>query len=130
MANSRTVLPLLEVLSITRALSDESRTRTLMALRKQELCVCQIVELLELAPSTVSKHVSILKQAGLVESRRDGRWTFYRRALPGGETIVDRALVWLDSSLSQDPVVEEDEQRLKRILKVSSDELCRRKGRT
>ena len=44
-------------MAITRALSDQNRVRTLMALRDLELCVCQIIELLELAPSTVSKGV-------------------------------------------------------------------------
>ena len=46
----------------------------------RELCVCQIVELLGLAPSTVSKHLAILKQARLVDSRKEGRWMFYRLA--------------------------------------------------
>ena len=51
-----------------------------MALGAGELCVCQIVELLGLAPSTVSKHMAILKQARLVDSRKEGRWMFYRLA--------------------------------------------------
>ena len=65
---------------ITKALSDENRVRTLLALGGRELCVCQIVELLGLAPSTVSKHMSILANARLVESRQDGRWRYYRLA--------------------------------------------------
>ena len=65
-------------MAITRALSDQNRVRTLMALRDLELCVCQIIELLELAPSTVSKHMSILANARLVEGRQDGRWRYYR----------------------------------------------------
>jgi DNA-binding transcriptional ArsR family regulator len=43
-----------------------------------ELCVCQVTEVLQLAPSTVSKHMSILRQAGLVEARKEGRWIYYR----------------------------------------------------
>ena len=72
-----------EFMDITRALSDENRVRTLMFLREGELCVCQIIEMLGLAPSTVSKHLSILKQARLVETRKKGRWIYYR--LPEGE---------------------------------------------
>ena len=70
-----------EFMNITKALADETRVRMLMALRGGELCVCQITELFGLAPSTVSKHLSILFQAGLVESRKADRWVYYR--LPG-----------------------------------------------
>jgi DNA-binding transcriptional ArsR family regulator len=52
-----------DILSITKALSDENRVRILIALSHGELCVCQVIELMKLAPSTVSKHMSILKQA-------------------------------------------------------------------
>ena len=70
-----------ELLNITRALADESRVRALLALRQGELCVCQLTELFGAAPSTVSKHLSVLYQAGLVESRKEGRWVRCR-ALP------------------------------------------------
>ena len=69
-----------EVIAVTKALADRSRMRALLALRQQELCVCQLIELLDLAPSTVSKHMSVLHQARLVESRKEGRWVHYRLA--------------------------------------------------
>jgi DNA-binding transcriptional ArsR family regulator len=69
-----------EFTSITKALSDQHRLRALMSLHNGELCVCQIIELLSLAPSTVSKHMAILKAAGQVESRKDSRWVYYRLA--------------------------------------------------
>ena len=59
-----------ELMSIVKALGDENRVRAVMALRNRELCLCQIIELLGLAPSTVSKHMSILKQARLVDTRK------------------------------------------------------------
>ena len=59
-------------MAITRALSDQNRVRMLLALNGRELCVCQIIELLGLAPSTVSKHMSILANARLVEGRQGG----------------------------------------------------------
>ena len=65
-----------ELLAITKALADESRVRALVALTRGELCVCQIAELLQLAPSTVSKHLSILRQGGLVEFEKRGRWIY------------------------------------------------------
>ena len=72
-----------EFMSITKALADENRVRMLLALRDGELCVCQITELFGLAPSTISKHLSILYQAGLVESRKEGRWIYYSPAGQG-----------------------------------------------
>jgi ArsR family transcriptional regulator, arsenate/arsenite/antimonite-responsive transcriptional repressor len=62
-----------DVLAITNAMADDSRVRAVLALKHGPLCVSQIVELLELAPSTVSKHLSILSHAGLVESRKTDR---------------------------------------------------------
>lgn len=61
-----------DFMSVIKALADENRARILLALGGRELCVCQIVELLGLAPSTVSKHMSILKQARLVDGRKQG----------------------------------------------------------
>ena len=76
-----------EFLNITKALAEENRLRILLALDGAELCVCQLVELLELAPSTVSKHMSVLRQARLVESRKDGRWMHYRLADDGSHCL-------------------------------------------
>lgn len=113
-----------EVLGISKALADESRTRVLMFLRDGELCVCQIMEMLGLAPSTVSKHLNILYQAGLVESRKEGRWIYYR--LPGKEasTRVRAALRWLLDSLADDPRIAQDDRKAKAVRKMNLEKLC------
>ena len=67
-----------DFMAVTKALADENRVRMLLALQKQELCLCQLIELVKLAPSTVSKHMSILRSARLVDARKDGRWMYYR----------------------------------------------------
>jgi len=115
-----------EFMNITKALADENRVRTLLALLKGELCVCQITELFGLAASTVSKHLSILYQARLVDSRKEGRWMYYR--LPGREApaSVRRALEWVAGSVNGDPRVAKDTARLKKILAMDPVELCRR----
>ena len=69
-----------DLMAVLKALADENRVRALMSLRAGELCACQIIELLGLAPSTVSKHIAILKQARLVDCHKEGRWMFYRLA--------------------------------------------------
>src|SRR5512139_2108621 len=118
-----------EFMSITKALADEKRVRTLLALRKGELCVCQITELFGLAVSTVSKHLSILYQAGLVESRKEGRWIYYR--LPGKQApgAIRRTLDWVARCVNGEPEVMNDATRLKRILQLDPADLCKRQCR-
>lgn len=113
-------------MNITKALSDENRVRALLALRNGELCVCQITELLGLAPSTMSKHLSVLSQAGLVESRKEGRWIYYK--LPSMEAPVEarEAIGWVWKSLDGNPRVAADDKKLNRILKQDPAELCKR----
>lgn len=115
-----------EFMNITKALADESRIRVLFALRGGELCACQIVEFLALAGSTVSKHLSVLYQAGLVAMRKEGRWVYY--SLPGGEApaAVRSALKWVFQSAGEHPRIAEDTQNLKRILQLDPVDLCRR----
>jgi ArsR family transcriptional regulator, arsenate/arsenite/antimonite-responsive transcriptional repressor len=114
-----------EVLAITNALADESRIRAVLALMRGRLCVCQIAELLQLAPSTVSKHLSILRQGGLVDAQKQGRWIHY--FIPEEpEPSVRQTLDWLRGALAKDRRVAEDAKRLKEILKEDPEELCRR----
>lgn len=115
-----------EFMNITKALADENRVRILLALRQGELCVCQITELFGLAPSTISKHLSILYQAGLVESRKDGRWIYYQ--LPEKEAPVEvrEALDWVEKALAKSAHVLADNKRLKTILRQNPADLCKR----
>ncbi len=115
-----------DVLNITQALADEQRIRMLLALRGGELCLCQLTELLGLANSTVSKHLSILRQADLVEARREGRWIYCK--LPkgkGGHGVVG-ALQWVLAHAGKTLQAKADSTRLAEILKESPEEICRR----
>lgn len=119
-----------DFMNITKALSDRNRVRVLMALRGRELCVCQIVEFLGLAPSTVSKHMSILRNARLVECRKEGLWIHCQ--LPHDPNpVVRKAIEWVCSSLEADETVKKDNAHLKKILKMDLDDICKRQnGRT
>jgi len=99
-------------LAITKALSDETRVRALMALADGEACVCQIIEILRLSPSTVSKHMSILQQAGLVERRKDGRWHYYCLAGRDAPPLVRQALRWTLKALEQEKIIVADAKAL------------------
>jgi DNA-binding transcriptional ArsR family regulator len=118
-----------DFLGITKALGDPSRLRILLALRRRELCVCQITELLRLAPSTVSRHLSLLQAAGLIESRKDERWVYYRWPNWNSPIRVREALDWVSKSLRNDPSVARDAKRLKNILRQDPKSLCQRQTR-
>ena len=115
-------------LAIAQALSDENRVRALLALGDQEVCVCQIIELLQLAPSTVSKHMSLLRQAKLVVGKKKGRWMYYR--LPGKDAppLVRQALAWVRRAAAGDEGVQKDAARMQRILGTDRDLICTRQS--
>ncbi len=134
-----------DFMTIVRALADDSRVRILMALRRRELCVCQVTGLLDLAPSSTSRHLSILRQAKLITSRKKGKWVYYslpdysskilktggelegqsleqiltQVAVPGGQnraSLAELAVNWVQVSLCQIPEVLADEKRIQEIL--------------
>ena len=115
-----------EFMAITKALSDPGRVRILLALRRRELCVCQITELFGFAPSTMSKHLSILHHAGLIQSRKTERWVHYRLPDPPVTVAVRQALDWVHQSLAKTQEPRTDAKKLKRILKIDPAEICRR----
>jgi len=102
-----------EFLRIAKALSDETRVRALLSLEAGELCVCQVVDLLKLSPSTVSKHMSVLGHAGLVGRRRAGKWIYYR--LAGATPAARAALRWARRSLADDKAIAADARSVSSI---------------
>ena len=101
---------------ITKALADETRLRILMCLEDSTLCLCHLTEILGLAPSTVSKHLQILSNAGLVTSHQSGRWRHYRRVEPRlveepASSTAARALEFVSAALAESTVVAKDVAR-------------------
>jgi ArsR family transcriptional regulator len=71
-----------DVARLFKAFSDETRLRILRLLLKGELCICELMEVLELPQSNVSRHMAYLKNAGLVDDRREAVWVYYSLAEP------------------------------------------------
>lgn len=115
-----------DFLNIVRALSDANRVRILLALRAAPLCVCQITAFLDLAPSTTSKHLSVLRQSRLIESTKQGRWVYYTlpSRLPDSPAspVVLAALDWAFSTLKDDPGIVQDEERIAVILQTVAND--------
>jgi ArsR family transcriptional regulator len=68
----------LDVVTIFKALSEPIRVEVIQLLREQEMCVCDLVDHLKVSQSNLSFHLKTLKNAGLVKSRQEGRWIYYR----------------------------------------------------
>lgn len=115
-----------EFTAITKALSDPHRVRALMALRRGEVCVCQLIELLSLAPSTVSKHMAILKSAGLVVSRKDSRWVHYRLAESDNGKETQRIIELAVALLHDDNDMIADTKKMDTIIDEGLDALVKK----
>ena len=109
-------------IATARALGHPARLRTVSILRSGELCVCQITEVLKLAPSTVSAHLKELKLAGLVSERKDGRWVYFD-LIDDGSTRS-----WIEVALSglvHDPQIEADDLLVDELRRLPVEDLCR-----
>ena len=107
-----------------KAAGDPTRTRILKLLEGGGLCVCQVQAVLGLAPSTVSKHLAILKTARLVEDKRDGKWIEYALSAQRHNAHAEAVLAMLRGALDRDPTVVADRRRLREVRSVPLDELC------
>lgn len=107
-----------------KAVGDPTRTRILKLLEGGGLCVCQVQAVLGLAPSTVSKHLAILKLAGLVEDRRDGKWIEYALAPDSHNPHAGRVLALLKGELDSHARIVADRKRLREIRAIPMSELC------
>ncbi|MEA2069112.1 MAG: metalloregulator ArsR/SmtB family transcription factor [Verrucomicrobiota bacterium] len=110
-------------MEILKALSDMNRLRIVAALgRYEELCACQITELLQVTGATASRHLSVLQHAGLLASRKEGRWVYYRLAPP---TATEAVFQWLEDSFAESEQFRADFQTLENIVEISREDLCR-----
>lgn len=107
-----------------KAAADPTRTRILKLLEGGELCVCELQAVLRLAPSTVSKHVALLKAAGLVCDRRDGRWIHYSLDGSGHNPYAGAVLHLVGGALRLDPQIRADRKRLEEVLAMPPAEVC------
>ncbi len=114
---------------IGSALSDPSRVRLLAAVidppsATGEVCVCDLTDLIDLAPSTVSKHLSILRQAGLIDGRKDGRWMYYRAAREAEGRAVRDAIEWVRAAKGSDKQLTADARRMRTIVCQNASGAC------
>lgn len=106
---------------VFKALGDKNRIRIIKMLENRELCVCEVREVLMLSNSTVSKHLSILCSAGLIEDARDGKWVNYRLNTRSDNRFIRSILASLRNSLNDDGQVPGDS---KKVRSVDRNKIC------
>ncbi|MCI0493973.1 metalloregulator ArsR/SmtB family transcription factor [candidate division KSB1 bacterium] len=111
-----------KLVKIFKALGDWNRLRIVKMLQYRSLCVCEITAVLELATSTVSKHLSILKEAGIISDRKDGKWVDYCLDTNPKNMFVTAFLPLITYWLADDEQVKSDLEKLKTTDRM---ELCK-----
>jgi len=93
------------------ALADRTRLRLLSLIGEDEVCVCFLVEVLQTSQPKISRHLAYLRRAGLVSTRRQGKWMHYRVTLPPelhAKRIFEQVMIWLKN----EPEMQRDRGRL------------------
>ena len=117
----RGVIYLQELLKAFKALSDETRIRLLKLLQHRELCVCELMQVLNMTQSRISRNLGILKNAGLVKDRRDGLWVHYSI---NNDPSVSKILDLMKNSINDDELIISDLEKLSKAKKLSKLGKC------
>ncbi len=110
-----------ELVTIFKALSDETRLRIVKLLENGELCVCDITAALDMVQPKVSFHLSSLKEAGLIKDRKAGKWIHYRLS---DADLFRRMLMVSVCEKAIGAVIAEDQKRLSAFLKKKNSSNC------
>ncbi|MBR9981000.1 MAG: winged helix-turn-helix transcriptional regulator [Desulfatitalea sp.] len=108
-------------IKVMKALSDPNRVKMVKLLQQREMCVCEMQESLGLAQSTVSKHLRILEEAGLVSFRKEGLWVNYRladgRQCLYAAVLLDHLRHWLNEDSDVSALVD-------RLPQIRRENIC------
>ena len=112
-------------IEIAKALADKNRLRLLKLLEGRELCVCQMLPVIGGPASGLSRNLAILKEALLLEARKDGRWVRYRLNYDHADSVGRQILGLFAGWLNDDPQILRDRLELEKILNFALEEICR-----
>jgi ArsR family transcriptional regulator len=113
---------MVEVVAIGRALADSTRVRIVAALRNGELCVCELVDALGISQSSLSSHLQICRQSGVVTTRKESRWIYYSLSTRYG-SLIERIFSELQT-VGRDEQLRSDTMRLKKRLRMRQGGRC------
>lgn len=109
-------------IKILKAISDQNRIRILKMLQNKVMCVCEITQVLKLATSTVSNHLSILKEAGLLIEKKEGKWINYSINNNSKDSFINSIIAMLNLWFEDEKIIEED--RIK-SNNCNRDKICK-----
>ena len=119
------VIIMRELQSIFKVLSDHTRIRILKLILQRELCVCELMQVLNMTQSRISRHVNLLKQAGLVKDRREGKWVYYSVNSQSFNPYATALLNLFSGWLNEDKVIITDRENISRAKRLSDPQCCR-----
>ena len=111
-----------DFIKVAKALSDPNRVKIVKMLQHKRMCVCEIQALLQIAQPSVSKHLKILENAGLVGSVKDGLWVNYHLADGSGSPYAASLLGNLRHWLSDDPEIS---QLIVKLPEIRREDVCK-----
>jgi ArsR family transcriptional regulator len=106
-----------------KALADPTRVRVLAALRDGELCVCELSDALEVTQSTLSTHLQVIREADLVQTRKEGKWVYYALK-PEAKRLLKGVFDFFSEGLEADKLLRCDASRLQKRLAEREDGAC------
>ena len=106
-----------------KALADPTRVRVLSALRDGELCVCELSDALVITQSTLSTHLQVIREADLVQTRKEGKWVYYALK-PEAKRLLKGVFGFFAEALAKEPLLRRDETRLTKRLAEREDGAC------
>jgi arsenate reductase/ArsR family transcriptional regulator len=111
---------------VIKAAADPTRVRILKILEGGEMCVCQVIAVIALGQSTISKHLFLLRAAGLIKDRRDRKWIHYSLDGKSGNPYAGTVLRNIRKWLNDDPVIIEDRKRAGLARDIGPVAICER----
>ena len=107
-----------DLLLVFRALSDETRLRMMKLLMKRELCVCEIMQAMEISQSRASRNLGVLEDAGILRSWREGSWVHYALDEAWAQGPGRHMQAMLEQSVAHDEGLLRDAERLAHAIRV------------
>jgi ArsR family transcriptional regulator len=108
--------------TFAKALADPTRLRVIAALRHRELCVCELCDALEATQSTLSTHLTLLRDAGITRTRKQGKWIYYR--LSDGAAPLTETFLRHFADVRRDKRMRRDTDRVRQRLKLRENGCC------
>jgi transcriptional regulator, ArsR family len=116
-----------KIANIFKALSDDTRLRVIKLLQERELCVCELMQVLNMSQPRISRHMSVLKNAGLVDDRREGKWVHYSLKKEKQDKKIKILLNTMVVMTNDDAVVKADQKKMKEAIRLGEITVCSNK---